>query len=55
MTIEAETLVQLTEALKKRGMRLMAEINFIRAPYRRDHRWVCCIGRTPRKARALRI
>ena len=44
MTIEAETLVQLTEALKKRGMRLLAEINFIRAPYRRNHRWVCCIS-----------
>ncbi len=54
MTIEAETLVQLTEALKKRGMRLLADINFIRAPYRRNHRWVCCIAQATRKPRTLR-
>ncbi len=53
MTIEAETLVQLTEALKQRGLRTIAEINFIRAPYRRDHRWICNV-RLSRKQRALR-
>lgn len=45
MTIEAETLVQLTEALKKRGMNRIADINFIRAPYRHDHKWTCSFSR----------
>jgi len=54
MTIEAETLVQLTDALKKRGMRTVAEIRFIRAPYRCDHRWVCdvSLGKRQRAVRA---
>lgn len=53
MTIEAETLVQLTEMLKKRGLRTIAEINFIRAPYRRDHRWICNVS-LGKKKRGLR-
>lgn len=43
MTIEAETLVQLAAALKKRGMNRIADINFTRAPYRRNHIWTCSI------------
>ncbi len=39
MTFEADTLVQLTEALQQRGMLLVADVAFIRAPYRHDHRW----------------
>lgn len=45
MTIEAETLVQLTEALKKRGMTRIAELDFTRAPYRQDHRWTCIVSK----------
>jgi len=45
MTIEAETLVQLAAALKKRGMNRIADINFTRAPYRRNHIWTCSISR----------
>ena len=44
MTIEAETLVQLTEALHERGLNLISDIHFIRAPYRHDHRWVCAVA-----------
>jgi hypothetical protein len=43
MTIEAETLVQLTEALQQRGMTLVSDVAFIRAPYRHNHRWVCSV------------
>ncbi|WP_277749399.1 hypothetical protein [Pseudomonas ovata] len=43
MTIEAETLVQLTEALQKRGLKRIADITFIRAPYRHAHRWICSV------------
>ncbi len=43
MTIEAETLVQLTEALQERGMTLVSDVAFIRAPYRHNHRWVCSV------------
>jgi hypothetical protein len=43
MTIEAETLVQLTEALQKRGMVLVSDVAFIRAPYREDHHWICMV------------
>lgn len=41
MTIEAETLVQLAEALQHQGLVLVCDVNFIRAPYRHNHRWVC--------------
>lgn len=44
MTIEAETLVQLTEALQQRGLTLVSDVNFTRAPYRHDHRWVCTLA-----------
>ncbi|EIK96189.1 hypothetical protein PMM47T1_12893 [Pseudomonas sp. M47T1] len=44
MTIEAETLVELTEALQQRGMVLMADVVFTRAPYRCDHHWICCVA-----------
>ncbi|WP_282411464.1 hypothetical protein [Pseudomonas sp. PS02303] len=44
MTIEAETLVQLAEALQERGMTMVADVAFIRAPYRHDHRWVCMVA-----------
>jgi hypothetical protein len=43
MTIEAETLVQLTKALQQRGMTLVSDVAFIRAPYRHNHRWVCSV------------
>jgi hypothetical protein len=43
MTIEADTLVQLTEALQRRGMVLVADVAFIRAPYRQDHHWICMV------------
>ncbi|WP_269216529.1 MULTISPECIES: hypothetical protein [Pseudomonas] len=43
MTIEAETLVELTEALQDRGMLLVSEIAFTRAPYRHNHRWICIV------------
>lgn len=43
MTIEAETLAQLTQALRVRGMKRVADIRFIRAPYRCNHRWVCSV------------
>ncbi|QNL87624.1 Uncharacterized protein PPKH_2210 [Pseudomonas putida] len=43
MTIEAETLVQLTEALQDRGMTLVADVTFTRAPYRHNHRWICTV------------
>ncbi|MCU1730954.1 MULTISPECIES: hypothetical protein [Pseudomonas] len=45
MTIEAETLVQLTEALKKCGMNRICDIDFTRAPYREDHRWTCIVSK----------
>lgn len=45
MTIEAETLAQLTQALRAQGARRIADLAFIRAPYRCDHRWVCNIVR----------
>ncbi|WP_267903662.1 MULTISPECIES: hypothetical protein [Pseudomonas] len=43
MTIEAETLVELTEALQQRGLVLVSDVHFTRAPYRHDHHWVCCV------------
>lgn len=43
MTIEAETLVELTEALQERGMTLVADVAFTRAPYRHKHRWICTL------------
>lgn len=43
MTIEADTLEQLTLALRKHGMRLVSDIHFTRAPYRHNHRWVCIV------------
>lgn len=43
MTIEAETLVELTETLKRKGMVLLSDVTFIRAPYRYNHRWVCSV------------
>ena len=44
MTIEAETLAQLTEALQERGMTLVTDVPFTRAPYRHNHRWVCSVA-----------
>ena len=43
MTIEAETLAQLTESLQKRGMFLVSDVAFTRAPYRHNHRWICIV------------
>ena len=43
MTIHADTLAQLTEALQERGLYLMADVHFTRAPYRHNHRWVCAV------------
>jgi hypothetical protein len=43
MTIEADTLEQLTRALQKKGMKLVSDIQFTRAPYRHNHRWVCIV------------
>ncbi|VEF10336.1 Uncharacterised protein [Pseudomonas fluorescens] len=43
MTIQAETLVQLTEALQERGLNLVSDVHFIRAPYRYNHRWICSV------------
>ncbi|KPA90081.1 hypothetical protein ACMGT0_17460 [Pseudomonas sp. RHF3.3-3] len=43
MTIEAETLVQLTKALQQRGMNLVSDVAFTRAPYRHNHRWICTV------------
>ncbi|MDD1953758.1 hypothetical protein NP552_01715 [Pseudomonas sp. 8209] len=43
MTIEAETLVQLTDALRKRGLTRVSDITFMRAPYRHNHRWTCMV------------
>ncbi|MBA1189395.1 hypothetical protein ACLUUI_06030 [Enterobacterales bacterium AW_CKDN230030176-1A_HGKHYDSX7] len=43
MTIEAETLVQLTEALQERGLTLISDIHFTRAPYRHNNRWICMV------------
>ncbi len=44
MTIEAETLAALTKALQGRGLKLVSDITFIRAPYRqKNHRWVCSV------------
>ena len=43
MTIEAETLVALTEALQERGVTFIADVAFVRAPYRANHRWVCTV------------
>ncbi|MEZ1317796.1 hypothetical protein QIW53_17395 [Pseudomonas fluorescens] len=44
MKFEADTLVQLTEVLRQHGMRLVADVAFIRAPYRHDHRWFCTVA-----------
>ncbi|WP_175649980.1 hypothetical protein [Pseudomonas sp. Marseille-P9899] len=52
MTIEAETLVQLTEALKKCGMNRICDIDFTRAPYREDHRWTCIVSKKSSANRA---
>jgi hypothetical protein len=43
MTIEADTLIQLTEALRNRGIQLVSDCHFTRAPYRHDHRWICVV------------
>ncbi len=43
MTIQAETLAQLTKALQERGMELVTDVAFTRAPYRRNHRWICIV------------
>ncbi len=43
MTIEAETLAQLTEALRERGMTLVTDVAFTRAPYRHNYRWICSV------------
>jgi hypothetical protein len=43
MTIEADTLEQLTLRLQQRGMKLVSDIHFTRAPYRHNHRWVCTV------------
>lgn len=43
MTIEAETLAALTEALQERGLNLISDITFTRAPYRQNHRWICSV------------
>jgi hypothetical protein len=43
MTIQAETLVQLTEALQERGMTMVSDVHFTRAPYRYNHRWICIV------------
>jgi hypothetical protein len=43
MTIQAETLVQLTQALQGRGMKMVSDVHFIRAPYRHNHRWICSV------------
>ncbi len=43
MTILAETLAQLTEALQERGMNLVSDVHFTRAPYRHNHRWICIV------------
>lgn len=44
MTIEAETLVKLTEALQQRGLKLVSDVHFTRAPYRLNHRWTCTVA-----------
>ncbi|WP_267904448.1 hypothetical protein [Pseudomonas massiliensis] len=43
MTIEADTLEQLTRTLQQRGLMLVSDIHFTRAPYRHNHRWVCIV------------
>ena len=43
MTIQAETLAQLAEALQDRGMTLVTDVVFTRAPYRYNHRWICIV------------
>lgn len=43
MTIEAETLVQLTAALQQRGIVLVSDVRFTRAPYRMNHLWTCTV------------
>ncbi|MGO3985787.1 hypothetical protein ABI582_15560 [Pseudomonas sp. SAS7] len=43
MTIEAETLAQLTEALQERGMTLVTDVAFTKAAYRHNHRWICSV------------
>jgi hypothetical protein len=43
MTIQAETLAQLTEALQERGMNMVSDVHFTRAPYRQNHRWICIV------------
>ncbi|WP_290447573.1 hypothetical protein [Pseudomonas sp. 21LCFQ02] len=43
MTIEADTLVQLTLALQQQGLERIADITFIRAPYRHHQRWICSV------------
>lgn len=41
MTIEAETITQLTDALAKRGLTRLCQVRFTRMPYRCNHKWVC--------------
>lgn len=43
MIIQAETLVELTEALRERGMKMVSDVHFTRAPYRSNHRWICIV------------
>ncbi|WP_167334502.1 hypothetical protein [Pseudomonas cremoricolorata] len=45
MTFEADTLVQLAAKLKKQGLKRIADIIFLRAPCRVDHKWVCTVLR----------
>ncbi|WP_339420849.1 MULTISPECIES: hypothetical protein [unclassified Pseudomonas] len=44
MTLQAETLVQLTEALQGRGLYLVCNVHLTRAPYRHNHLWVCSVA-----------
>jgi len=44
MTLEADTLAELTEALQQRGLVMVAQVKFTRAPYRHDHHWICSVA-----------
>ena len=44
MTIQADTLLQLTQTLRRRcGVSLMTDLTFTRAPYRENHHWICMV------------
>ncbi|MFJ4384741.1 hypothetical protein ACIP02_10370 [Pseudomonas sp. NPDC089408] len=53
MTIVAETLAQLAQALRAQGAQRVADLTFIRTPYRCGKRWICNVIRRNKGRKAI--